>query len=264
MTCLLAFFLLVIHPDAMAETGKFVKVEHGTLPIIISAPHGGTLAIPNVPERKGGSEVAQFTTVRDINTDLLAEKLAAALAKKMDGKPHLVVAKFSRKYVDANRPFEGAYESPTAKPVYDAYHTALEQACKEVKQKHGRGLLLDIHGQAVRADAIYRGTQNGKSTTLLTQRFGQAAIVGPQGFQGMLEAKGYTVLPPVASADRETKFNGGYIVQHYGSHTGYGIDAIQLEFGGQYSARKQLDKMTDDLASVVESFIKQFVIEKGK
>lgn len=258
----LAIMLLLFQDTAASQDiSKYITIKPGTLPIIISAPHGGTLSITDVPERQGGSEVAQFTTVRDINTDQLALQLADAISRKLDGKPYVVVARFSRKYIDANRPAKGAYETSTAKPIYDTYHSALEKACREVKTKWGRGLLIDVHGQATRADAIYRGTQNGKTTTLLTQRFGIAALTGSKGFQGMLEAKSYTVLPPSSSTDKETKFNGGYIVQNYGSHTGYGIDAIQLEFGGHYSGRNKLSKTTEDLAEVVAEFVKRYVLE---
>jgi len=261
MALLFLLHLLLQDGALQLDTSKYVTIQAGTLPIIISAPHGGTLSIAGVSERQGGGEIAQFTTVRDINTDLLAQQLAEAISKKLDGKPYVVVAKFSRKYIDANRPSQGAYESKEAKPIYDAYHAALEKACKEVKTKWGRGLLIDVHGQAVRADAIFRGTQNGKTTTLLTQRFGLKAMTGPNGFQGMLEAKGYTVLPPCSSTEKETKFNGGYIVQNYGSHTGYGIDAIQMEFGGQYSGRGKLEKTTSDLADVISDFTKRYVLE---
>lgn len=257
----LLFLIALQDVSVTPNVAKYVTIQKGTLPIIISAPHGGTLAIPDVPERKGGSGVAQFTTVRDINTDLLALQLAEVISKKLEGKPYVVVAKFSRKYIDANRPADGAYESAAAKPIYEAYHGALEKACREVKTKWGWGLLIDVHGQAVRSDAIFRGTQNGKSTTLLTQRFGPGAMTGPNGFQGMLEAKGYTILPPCSSSEKETKFNGGHIVQNYGSHTGYGIDAIQMEFGGQYSARAKLEKTTGDLAEVVSAFAKRYLME---
>lgn len=259
---ILLCLLLLQDVSVNRDITKYVTIDPGTLPIIISAPHGGTVVLPDVGERKGGEDVAQFTTVRDVNTDLLALRLAEAVSKKLDGRPYVVVAKFSRKYIDANRPAKGAYEHESAKPIYDAYHGALEKACKEIKTKWGRGLLLDIHGQGVRADAIYRGTQNGKSTTLLTQRFGVSALTGANGFQGMLEAKGYTMLPPAASAEKETKFNGGFIVQNYGSHTGYGIDAIQLEFGGQYSGRNKLGQTTGDLAEVIAEFTKRYVLEK--
>lgn len=258
---MITLLLTLLLQDPTPDLKKYLIIQEGTIPVIISAPHGGTVVVAGAELRKGEG-VSQFTTVRDINTDLLAQKLAEKLEKQLGGKPWLVVAKFSRKYIDANRPASGAYEAKEAKPIYDAYHGALEKACKSVKLQFGSGLLIDVHGQAVRADAIYRGTQNGKSTTLLTERFGKKAINGPEGFQGMLEAKGYTMLPPSTSDEKETRFNGGYIVQHYGSHTGFGIDAIQMEFGGKYSGRNALDKTTADIADVVEAYVKKYVTKK--
>ena len=138
-------------------------VHPGTLPIILSAPHGGRKPVPGVPLRVGNG-IDKFVTVRDDLTDELALKTAAGWRRPC-GKPWVVVAQFERKYLDANRPADQSYETPAAKPFYDTYHGRLEAACKAVKDKFGRGLLLDIHGQVGRPDAICRGTQNGKTVT---------------------------------------------------------------------------------------------------
>ena len=94
------------------------------------------------------------TTVRDDNTAELADKMLPELEKALGAKVWAVIARFERKYLDANRPAELGYESDKAKPYYDAYHSALEEACKAVKKKFGRGILIDIHGQAAHPDAI--------------------------------------------------------------------------------------------------------------
>ena len=52
----------------------------------------------------------QFATGRDNNTDELAETIAVQLEKRLNAKPFLVVARIERKYLDANRPTESAYE----------------------------------------------------------------------------------------------------------------------------------------------------------
>ena len=66
------------------------------------------------------------------------------------------------------------------KPVYDAYHAALTDYCRDVQQKFHMGLLLDIHGQATAEDTVFRGTQDGKTVTLLRERFGEAARTGQE------------------------------------------------------------------------------------
>jgi N-formylglutamate amidohydrolase len=244
----------------------FVAVRKGTLPIIISAPHGGRKTVPDVPVRAGAG-VANFQTVRDENTAELAERLAAEIEKALDGKPWVVVARFERKYLDVNRPREEGYEDERAKPYYDAYHDPLAAACKAVKQKFGRGILLDVHGQAVHADAICRGTQNLKSVTLLRERDGMAAVRGKNSVLGQMEKLGYKVLPPGDAdekAKEEPKFTGGHIVGTYGSHTSYAIDAIQLELGSDLRAKDRYAATAKDLAAAVRAFHDAYLADAKK
>ena len=49
------------------DLDKFILARPGTLPIILSAPHGGRTPIPDVPTRRGEG-VSKFTVVRDENT----------------------------------------------------------------------------------------------------------------------------------------------------------------------------------------------------
>lgn len=239
-----------------AQPEPLVSIQKGTLPIIVSAPHGGKRPIPEVPERLGAG-VKMFATVRDGNTSELAEKFVAALEKQLGGKVWFAIARFDRKYLDVNRPREGAYENDRAKPVYDAYHDALTAACKAVKEKHGAGLLLDIHGQGLFEHQICRGTANGKSVKLLLERHGRPALVGKNSVLGRLERAGYKVLPPCDAAQEtkeQSQYNGGFMVQNYGSHTGFGIDVIQLELGTQLREREAYPKTASDLADAVAAF----------
>src|SRR5215475_1338422 len=228
------------------------------LPIILSAPHGGRQSIPGVPVRIGAG-VTQFATGRDNNTDELAEILALRLENRLNAKPFLVVASFERKYLDANRPSENAYESEEAKPYYDNYHSALREAHDWIRRELGRGLLLDIHGQGTQAEAIYRGTGNGKTIASLTQRFGREAITGPKSIFHQLEGMGYQVLPSTQEFHKEQRYVGGYIVQTYGSHRGSGIDAIQLEIGTKLRARANLAQTATDLAEAVAVFAREYL-----
>jgi N-formylglutamate amidohydrolase len=255
----LIFFTLpvcLLRADDPKPAEEAVSIQRGTLPIIVSAPHGGKLPLPEVPERIG-KDIKMFAKVRDTNTDLLAEKFVAAIEKQLGGKVWYVIARCERRFVDFNRPREGAYENEKAKPAYDRYHSALDAACKAVKEKHGAGLLLDIHGQGAFEGQICRGTQNGKSVTLLVQRHGRAAITGKNSVLGQMEKAGYKILPKCDAAEdakEESQFNGGFMVQNYGSHTGYGIDVLQLEFGSKLRERTAYPKTAADLADAVAAF----------
>ena len=188
------------------DVGKLILVRPGTIPIIVSAPHGGRDWIPGVPERKGDG-IAKFTTVRDENTAELAEKLAAALEKKLGGRPYLIIARFERTFIDVNRPARDAYEVDAAKPIYDAYHKALADARRDVLKDWGRGLLLDLHGQGAEPEGVFRGTNDGRSVAHLTERLGKPALTGPgRAFSVWRWArKGYTIIPANDVDDKEDR-----------------------------------------------------------
>jgi N-formylglutamate amidohydrolase len=240
-----------------AEPHPLVTVEKGELPIILSAPHGGMLEIPGVMPREGkGLErrPGGFVTGRDSGTEELATAAARAIQKRMGQRPYLVAARSHRKYLDPNREAKEAYESEPARVVYDSYHGALADACQKVRMTFQRGLLLDLHGQASSAETVFRGTKNGATVSLLKQRFGEAAHNGEQSFFGQLRHRGFKVHPDPLDGREQSGFTGGYTVQHYGGNGGFGIDAIQLEFGKDYRERERRDKTAAVLAEAVESF----------
>ena len=249
------FVCLCTH-DALAQKKGLglVTIETGDLPILLSAPHGGHDLIPGVQVRQGAG-VNFFNTASDTNTDLLTEQLADAIEKKMGKRPYLVIARFHRKYLDANRPDRDAYESHEAKPAYDIYHQALAKAQRDVTERWGRGILFDIHGQGADPNAVFRGTKNGKTTTHLVNRFGRDALSGDKSVFGQLAKQGLTVIPATGSTDLEyPKYNGGYIVRTYGSSSGGTMDAIQLELGRQLRSTKAIPSTVAKLANSIAAF----------
>lgn len=246
----------------LAEESRFVHVEVGDLPIIISAPHGGRLDVPDVEPRRGEGlkpGASGYVVSRDTGTEELAAEVAKAIAKRFQRKPHLVVARSHRKFVDMNRPAQIAYEDPDVKPVYDAYHAALTSACSAVQKKFHKGLLLDLHGQGEAKDTVYRGTQDGKTVTLLRERFGEAAQTGEHSLFGQLKHHGWKVYPDPLDGKEQAGFRGGYIVQTYGSHQVFGIDAMQLEFGADYRNKEGRPKTASTLAAALADYAARYL-----
>ena len=231
-----------------------LMVRPGDSPIILSAPHGGTLPVPGVPVREGVG-VKKFAIVRDDGTEVLAPMLAERLEKLMGKKPHLVVALFQRKCVDVNRPAGDAFESDKAKPYYEAYHAALAKARETVIAKHGRGLLIDIHGQGADKEAVFRGTNGFKTVTHLFERSGKGALLGKGGLFGELAIRKHKIIPANDSDDKEDpRYNGGFIVQTYGSKGGGTVDAVQLELGAKLRRNPGREAFTQDLAESIAAF----------
>lgn len=256
----IACFRSISPARATLNPAQFLITQKGNLPIVISAPHGGRNPIPGIPQRQAVAG-RKYVTVRDENTAELAQKLAAILEEKLDNKVYLTIAKFERKYVDANRSPDLAYDSEKAKSYYDAYHQNLQDYCREVHKQWGGGILLDLHGQGVSRRTIFRGTNNGLTVANLRDRFGWNAIAGSNSILGQLAKKGYQVFPAnnVPQQQEDARFTGGYTVRNYGGKAGNGIDAIQLELGTELRAKAQLDRTTSDLAEAIEVFVRTYL-----
>lgn len=267
MNCSRVFWLIVftlLPSGGLAQNSRDVQeglllVGVGSLPIIISAPHGGREPIPGATERSGAAGVSQFQSRRDDRTAEIAQSVVGILESKLGGAPFSVIARFHRKYLDANRREQHAYESPAAKTYYDQYHGALRSAVSKVKNRWGYGLLLDIHGQGFSERTIFRGTHNGRSVTGLLRRFGVEAAEGKTSLFGLLQGMGYQVQPAIGSDLRETRYLGGYTTQTYGSHRGTEVDAIQIELGSHLRSREQWQKTAEDLAEGIARFGRMYL-----
>lgn len=210
----------------------FVYVQPGELPIVLLAPHGGSLAIPDVNPRTTGNRT------QDARTLELTTELEARLTDILGARPYVVGALFHRRFIDANRPAgPEAYEDPRAAPYYAHYHDTTRAFVDEVRQFYPcGGILLDVHGQGVAPATVYRGTRNGLTVQQLLAWHGPEALVGPASILGGLGEWGYTVFPtaPPPVPPEQPGYAGGYTVNTYGSHRGNGIDAIQLEIGSSF------------------------------
>jgi N-formylglutamate amidohydrolase len=241
-----------------APVDGLVTAGIGNLPIILSAPHGGRQAVPGAPVRRGIG-VPWFTIQRDNNTAELTHLIALKLSERLGAKPFVIEADFERKYIDANRAAEHAYESAGAKFFYDAYHRALAEAAEQVRRQWGYGFLIDIHGQGAEPDTIFCGTDNRKSVAAILERHGSGALSGPKSLMGQLHAKSYRILPNPNGQERERRYTGGYTTRTYGRHRGTKIDAMLLEFGTNQLRKADLERTAADLAQAIQIFAKEYL-----
>ncbi len=240
-----------------STTTNLVYSQHGDLPILLTAPHGGTNALKDVLTRTNG------TLLRDDGTYELALLVNEELTKLTKGKkPYVVAAQFHRKFLDVNRPATNAFESVPAKPYYETYHNQVSNYVAEIRQRFGsEGLMIDLHGQARDAASIFRGTGNGVTVLRLIQKQGEPAFTGTNSLLGQLATKGYHVIPnntPPGEPPEDRSYNGGFTVRTYGSHKDDGIDALQIELG--YKLRRvDRQKFAQDLAQAIFTFQEKYL-----
>jgi N-formylglutamate amidohydrolase len=223
-------------PAPSYESALLVDRLHGTLPVLLACGHDGTEQPEGVRARKreGFPAHCDFQPSRDLNVADLTRAVAEQLQGQTGEAPYVVIARFHRRYIDANRSEECALEPGPATAYYHEYHAVLRGFVDEIRAENdGIGLLLDLHGATRQADApadIYVGTENGKTITGLREGTSDDALYRRRGLVGLLQAAGYAMLPSGFGEREHRAFTGGYTVETYGSHHADGIDAIQLEF----------------------------------
>jgi hypothetical protein len=89
--------------NAYLGTSGYVEYLAGNLPLIVSAPHGGSLLPEEIPDRTAARCGGEATTVRDTNTEELARQIREAFHARTGRYPHIVINRLHRRRLDANR-----------------------------------------------------------------------------------------------------------------------------------------------------------------
>jgi len=254
------------------EETTYISHNQGNVNIILTSPHGGLQKLDSVKVRTAPGAC----NIQDSNTNSILISVFNHLDKLSGGtvKPYYVMGLCHRKYCDLNRNPNSAFEEPDAKPYYDKYHGTIKTYINEMKNTFPNRrhlLLIDIHGQSSIVDCVMRGTQNGNTVKRLTERFGEAAVIGDKSLFGQLNSKkGIKIYPDNTGSNRwleHKDYNGGWTVCYYSGYRKWPddkfdlfIDAIQVEIGIDF--RKSPDTMevfSQHLAESILTFYKEFL-----
>lgn len=231
--------------DAESVTDAWITVKKGSLPVVLSAPHGGSREHPEASTRSSGITVTDSATYR------LALAVHDAVASELGRAGHLVAARLSREWVDFNREADEAYEDEALAPVYDAYHDALQRRIERARQQNAPcALLLDLHGQSSEPTYTFRGTRNG-ITASLTDLYTSGALLDA------LSKTGVGLQPDRVEGVENPLYRGGFIVATYGlPHEVHPINAVQLELGWDHRHAPQFEHTVAALASAIASHVR--------
>ncbi|RUS27178.1 hypothetical protein BC938DRAFT_483623 [Jimgerdemannia flammicorona] len=250
---------------------SYVTYIKGTIPLLISVPHGGHLHPDSIPDRpaKNGTN-----TRNDLYTQEIGIDIAQMIAERWEGAvPYVVICRLRRKKVDVNREVSEARKDKEVLKAWEEYHSFLSDAVSRIEKKFQYGLYIDIHGHGHPENLLELGygltaatlslsnhdldadptiAMNSTISTL-SHRHPHLAfsslLRGPHSLAAHLE------LPSIPSPNfssptkNQTYFRGGYSVRRYGGK-GRGIDAVQVEIPRALRWEKEeRRKMVEDLVA---------------
>lgn len=130
--------------EVLYGTNNYIEYHAGTLPIVVSVPHGGDLTPSSMPDRTCNSPVY----ARDMYTIELAQQLDSAFMNITGGRPHIIYNNLHRKKLDCNRNLEdGACGNPGAITAWNEFNDFIRMAQQEARsQYNGDIFYVDLHG----------------------------------------------------------------------------------------------------------------------
>lgn len=227
-----------------AGTDGLVEMTVGDLPVIVTAPHGGTLTPAGVPVRADGG-------APDVHSADVASAIAGAF-ESPTSRPTVLVAHLNRGMMDVDRALPGPPVHPIALRAWREYHALLAAARTRLEDANVRGLIVDVHGHDTSDDAVQLGylltsadlaepdfTLNG-STYMLKSSIRDAArgqvsfarvVRGERSLGGLLAGAGYAAVPSPARAAPEGAdyLAGTFTTNRYGSRDGTLVSAVSLQ-----------------------------------
>ena len=224
-------------PGATHDATGHTSYYPGTMPLVISVPHGGTWNLAEIKDRDCEGAV----TVTDRETKELAFEISDALAKYHGMRPYLIVCNITRKDVDQNREInEATCGNPEMAKPWETFHAFIDSALAEAVSKFGSCLYIDLHGHGhpeQRLEVGYLITDKKLTSfydqsellsdrttslgTLLSRKEVSSLrewLFGERAFGTLMAAKGYPSVPSQQDPhpkEGEKYFNGGYNTQRY-------------------------------------------------
>lgn len=213
---------------------KFIEFSKGTIPIILSVPHGGSIEVESIPNREHGIKGIDKNTI-EIARELteIIQKISGANSKT----PSYVFCNVARVKLDLNRPKSKAFDknSELASSIYLDYHQKIKDFISHNLKTFNKSILVDLHGfeankrpQGFRDVDVIIGTNNLESilpSKVPKREWGKnirGRIIKSFIQNGINIAPGHHLR-------REYVLKGGFITQTYGFNQIENSQALQIE-----------------------------------
>jgi N-formylglutamate amidohydrolase len=272
-------------PVSEFEVSGMMKATAGDLPLVISAPHGGTLTPNEIPNRS----CSGITTVRDRNTTELADEIKYQMKQNFGVEPYVVSALIHRKKIDLNRDVELATCGHSlAKEVWQEYHRNIEDALQSAIEEYGSVIFIDLHGHGheiqrlelgylLRNEELRESYEGLGETQELAEKSSlnnlistnpeiefQDLLTGESAFGTIMENEGVPAVPSMQDPfpyPGEAYFNGGYNTRRYTSDDYADVFGWQIEanFDGVRDSDENRSKFAKAFSKAIMVQLKKYV-----
>lgn len=250
---------------------NFIEYIEGSLPIIISVPHGGTYSPNDMKNRTKG------VFDRDDYTKELTLEIIEEFFIQTNAYPHTIIMNLCRTKVDANREETEAVSSDKQSvTAYRSFHKFISDSIQKVQNKYHKGIYLDIHGQSHPHKTIelgylltndilkldnkqltkYKDYSSIKTLSTFSNYSFIEQIKGDYALGTLMSQKGFDCVPskkiPYTQKDDEY-FEGAFNTKKYSSLNGSGVSSIQIEF--PYYCRESKENRKKSAEALVESIL---------
>lgn len=266
---------------------NYIEYIAGNAPVLLTAPHGGTVAPTNIPDRTAAACGGAATTVNDLNTIELVRAMRQQYFAKFSKWPHVVIAHLSRRKLDANRATtEAACGNADAQAALNEWRTFIDVARTAMIGTSGKGWYMDIHGHGHtiqrlelgyllsgadlnRTDSALDGTASFENVSSIraVSQFSplpfSTLLRGPNSLGALYAVKGFPSIPSAADprTNDDDYFDGGENTRLYTcsiQSANAAICGVQIEtnYVGVRDNAANRDRFGEATANVLEEYLR--------
>lgn len=278
--------LIFLTPALLAQIiyspNNHIEYHVGTVPIVLSAPHGGGLEPANIPDRTCNNP----TTVRDSRTRELALAIDSMFYLRTGCRIHLIVCNLRRTKLDCNRDItDGACGNPDAEIAWTAFQNFIDTARLLSESNFTENFYIDLHGhghtkQRLELGYLLWGSRlRNSDSTLNTPTFVSYSSIqnmvssnvnnyqhaellrGQKALGTLLTDAGYPSVPSMQDIHPDTSdayFSGGHNTRvHTCATPGVSANGVQIEcnWTGVRNTEANRIKFADSLSTVLINYL---------
>ena len=285
-TKLILLFLFSFSFYSQAQTiyspNNHIEYHVGTVPIVLSAPHGGGQEPANIPDRTCNNP----TIVRDSRTRELALAIDSMFHLRTGCRIHLIVCNLRRTKLDCNRDItDGACGNLDAEIAWTAFQHYIDSARLLSESNFAENFYIDLHGHGHTKQRLELGyllwgsrLRNSDSTLNTSTFVGYSSIQnmvtsnvnnykhaelirGSKALGTLLTDAGYPSVPSMQDIHPDTTdpfFSGGHNTRvHTCATPGVSANGVQIEcnWTGVRDTKSNKIKFADSLSKVLIDYL---------